>query len=176
MRFISIDLGLQGGLASVTDTGIILATAKMPLREDGSVDAYEVMLWIAQETADALESQEGLVIGMERLHAIFMSSAASTFTFGLNIGKVHGAMECLELPITEVRAVDWQNYLFTILDVPEMGEVKGGRYKRSTKDMAAWARDILWPTNELPDHDGITDALLISEYLRRLSLESKEVH
>ncbi len=175
MRHVGIDFGARGALASITDTGVICQLTKMPLLDDGTVDGYGVMVWIAEEIASCLENNEEFTITGEKLHSIFGASAKSNFGFALNIGKVKGAVECLEVPLNEVRAIDWQKHIFTALEVPEMGEVKpNGKFKRDTKGMAHFAASLLWPEQELK-HDGKIDALLIAEHIRRTHLGSKVV-
>lgn len=175
MRYIGIDMGSKGALASISDTGIIHQVTKMPLHANGEVDGYNVMVWIAEEIAGALELEEDFAIWTEDLHSIFGVSAKSNFQFGKNIGRVFGATDCLEVEVHEVHPKTWQTLIFAVTDTPEMGEVKSnGKFKRSTKDMAAWAAAILWPDEDLT-HDGMIDALLIAEFARRSNQGPKEI-
>jgi hypothetical protein len=173
-RYIAIDMGSKGALASISDTGVIHQVSKMPVHPDGEVDGYEVMVWIAEEIAGALEAGEEFQIWTEDLHSIFGVSAKSNFQFGKNIGRVLGATDCLEVQVNEVHPKTWQALIFAACEVPEMGEVKKGRYKRDTKGMAAWAATLLWPDEDL-NHDGKVDALLIAEFARRSSMGPKEI-
>lgn len=173
-RYIGIDMGLKGAIASISDTGAIHYVTKMPVTADGEIDAYQVMVIIAEEIAGALEVGEEFQIWTEDLHSIFGVSAKSNFNFGKGIGKVMGATECLEVPLNEVHPKTWQALIFAACEVPEMGEVKKGRYKRDTKGMAAWAAALLWPEED-HTHDGKVDALLIAEFARRSSMGPKEI-
>lgn len=183
MRFIGIDFGAKGGLASLSESGEILQVTRMPLNRDGSIDAFQVMIWLQEEAWQAQSKGEGIIVTGEKLHSIFGSSAKSNFQFGKNIGVAIGAIGCAQVEYREVRAVDWQESIFShswdrygcLIEVPEMGEVKsGGRYKRDTKAMASFAADALWPTNESKLTDGQIDALLIAEFSRRTYVPAKE--
>jgi hypothetical protein len=167
-------MGLKGALASISDTGMIHQATKMPLNDAGEVDAYMVMQWIGSEAEDAQNAGESMTISTENLHAIFGTSAASNFSFAYGIGKVHGVLECLEVPVNKVKPREWQEFIFAVTDTPEMTKLIKGKQKRQTKAMAEWAVSILWPEQSI-NHDGINDALLIAEYSRRSSQGSKVV-
>lgn len=178
MRYIGIDYGAKGALASLSETGEILQLTKMPEKSDGSIDAIQVKIWLWEEY---IACNGNMLITGERLHAIFGSSAKSTFSFALNIGKVLSQIETMKIPYQEVRAVDWQEYVFGIClycdgerfyHTEEMGDVKINKkgkltYKRDTKAMASFAFDALYPEYERPTTDGERDAVLIAEYARR---------
>lgn len=172
MRYLGVDFGLKGALASLSETGEILQLTKMPLLENGSVDALGVMIWLADEEQLAEANGEELVIYGENLHSIFGTSAGSNFTFAKNIGKVLGAIECAQINYFDIRAIDWQSHIFEALDVPEMGDMKTTKkgkvkYKRLTKLMAEFAFDALFPHYENKTNDGERDACLIAEFARR---------
>lgn len=176
MRYLGIDFGLKGGLCTVNETGELISAAKMPLDESGEIDGYQVMVFVAEELASAMEVGESLQIYGEDLHSIFGASAKSNFNFGRGIGKVQGAIECLEVPVYQVKPRIWQEYIFAVTETPEMGETKAnGRFKRDTKACAAWAAAILWPIENLK-HDGLIDAALIAEWARRNDQIPKEAH
>jgi hypothetical protein len=161
--YVGVDHGEKGALVALSESGEILHTLAMPLK-DGKIDCFQVYSWLYENFGDY---EHEVVACGERLHAIFKASASSTFTFGKNVGKVVGIIECLEMDYHEFRAVDWQRHIFDQHSVPEMGAPdKKGKFKRDTKAMAAFAADLIWPELNT-NHDGIIDALLIAEYGRQ---------
>ena len=167
--FIGVDHGSNGALAAISESGDIINVLKMPRKEDGDIDCFQVYSWLYENFGDY--EHEVIACG-EKLHAIFKASASTTFSFGKNIGKIVGIIECLEMDYMEVRAVDWQKYIFTELSIPETHQNKktpSGKFKRDTKVMARMAVANIWGSESLPyiKHDGICDALLIAEFARR---------
>ena len=114
---------------------------------------------------------------MEDLHAIFGSSAKSTFTFGFVAGATEAIIVALGIPYRKVQAKTWQKEAFRgIKEVRKVSttnkkgiEVKG---RIDTKLMALLASKRLYPNfDSTPTerskkaHDGIVDALLISDFV-----------
>ena len=114
---------------------------------------------------------------MEDLHAIFGSSAKSTFTFGFVAGATEAIILSLGIPYIKVQAKIWQKEAFRGIKeirkpstINKKGvEVKG---RLDTKAMALLASKRLYPKfDSTPSerskkaHDGIVDALLISDYI-----------
>lgn len=170
MIYIGIDMGIKGGLAALDEGGRILHALKMPTikRDDENhIDCFQVYSWL-YENYDSFD--EEVIIYTEKLHAIFGSAASATFNFGKTIGKTLGVVECLEMEYVEVRAVDWQKYIFTKYEIPEQQILKKGNKKptRDTKKMARIAASKIWGMDvfDYIDNDGIIDALLIAEFAR----------
>lgn len=168
MIYIGLDLGEKGALAALDESGNILEVLKMPLNSLGEVDCFQVYSWL-YENYDSYD--DDVIIYTEKLHAMFKVRASSTFQFGKTIGKTLGVVECLEMEYMEVRAVDWQKYIFTTYNIPEITVLKKGNKKptRDTKKMALEAASAIWGAEIIPyaKHDGVIDALLIAEYARR---------
>lgn len=160
--FIGTDHGAKGGLAAVSETGEIIHTLKMPLK-NGEIDCFQVYSWLYENFGDY---EHEVVACGEKLHAIFKAAASTTFSFGKNVGKIVGIIECLEMEYFEVRAVDWQKHIFTTYNIPETHQTKktpSGNLKKDTKIMAKVAVETIWPTQDTK-HDGINDALLIAKF------------
>lgn len=159
-------MGAKGALAALDESGQILQVIKMPLNSLGEIDCFQVYSWL-YENYDSYD--DDVIIYTEKLHAIFKSSAASTFTFGKTIGKTLGVVECLEMPYVEVRAVDWQKYLFTKYEVVEIHKPLKKKQKKPSRDTKAMAlvcavKAFGAPVTPYIKHDGIIDALLIAKY------------
>lgn len=163
--YLGVDHGAKGALAAIDEDGNILKTLKMPLKKDGTIDAFEIFSWLH---INLDEYEYDVLCCGERLHAIFKASASTTFIFGKNVGVVTGIIEAFQMDYQEVRAIDWQNHIFTKLSIPETHQTKktpSGKPKKDTKIMAKAAVEKLWPEQDTK-HDGINDALLIAEYAR----------
>jgi hypothetical protein len=165
--YLGVDFGLKGALAALNESGNIIDVLPMPLKSDGTIDAFQIYSWLYESWGDY---DDEVVACGEKLHAIFRASASSTFNFGKGIGLVTGIIECLEMEYFEVRAVDWQKFHFAGLDEVSFPLKKNQKKpKRNTKYMASKAALRIWEMDNLIsyiDKDGIIDALLIAEYAR----------
>lgn len=165
--FLGVDHGLKGALAVINEHGGVMRTLKMPLKKvngEESIDAFAIFSWLHLHF-DEYEF-DTLATG-ERLHAIFKAAASTTFSFGKNVGVVTGIIEAFEMDYQEVRAVEWQKYIFTTYEIPETHETKktpSGKLKKDTKIMAAIAVEKIFGDNYRGLSDGINDALLIAKY------------
>lgn len=118
-------------------------------------------------------------IVVEDVHAIFGVAAGATFTFGFVAGVIEGIISTLQLPYTKVQPKTWQKMMFEgVREVrkPDTKDKNGKIRKGSidTKAMALLAAKRLFPNFDLlptprctKPHDGIVDALLMSEYCKR---------
>jgi hypothetical protein len=163
--FIGVDHGASGALAALTEDGKIHNILKMPYR-DGKIDCFQVYSWLYENYGDY--EHEVTSCG-EKLNAIFRAAASTTFSFGKNVGKIVGIIECLEMNYLEVRAVDWQKYIFNKFSIEESYSTKktpSGKLRKDTKGMALLAATKIWGDEILPyaKHDGLIDALLIAYY------------
>lgn len=94
---------------------------------------------------------------IEEVHAIFGSSAKSTFGFGRNFGSIMGALEALNIGYDFVPPKTWQyKYHKKHMKIKDPKE-------RSLKAATALYPKVSFRHNERL-HDGIVDALLIATY------------
>lgn len=176
---LGIDFGKKGGFALVNDTNVIVKKWVMPLTSENEIDVQGVLDIATEVTGFAIENliEEELLamksipvkIHGEVLHALFNSSAKSTFNFGKAYGVVIGVVEANLGPINLVRAVDWQRKVFVEQQITEVKKPNSNR--RDTKLMALHSALQLWPDEiwiESPRHrrlhDGMIDAALIAYY------------
>lgn len=154
--YIGFDFGAKGAVAAIREDGSIHSYIKMPSH---MFDLYSYLY----ENFDEVDDE--VVAYGEELYAIFGAAAGSTFSFARVIGRAQGVIECLNIPFTGVKPRTWQELIFRVTDTPEMGDIPKGKkkFKRATKQMAAFAADALWPELDT-NHDGIIDALLIAKY------------
>lgn len=178
MYTLGIDFGKKGGFALLKEQ-VIIQKWVMPLTEDNEIDPQGV-LDIARESTERVLSElshrelvklDGMPIKIygEVLHALFNSSAKSTFNFGKAYGVVIGVIEANLGPINLIRAVDWQKQVFTQLEIAEVKKTNSNR--RDTKLMALHSALHLWPDESWVEsprhrrlHDGMIDAALIAYY------------
>lgn len=167
MFSLGIDLGAKGGFALLKDDKILFKV-KMPIHhETGDIDAYEVDGILA--VLKTIVRDAPCIVQCEALHAIYGSSAKSTYSFGSSNGYVKGICHSwFGLPI-EVKALTWQSYLFSKYEIEDIKKKNSTR--RDTKAMALKLIEKLYPsekfiasTRSSKPHDGIIDAVLIARY------------
>lgn len=162
---IGIDIGKKGAIVITNDKGIVVH--KMPMIKD-ELD-YHALYKILKVYVDL-----GHIV-FEKLGVIFGSSKGTAFSMGHQAGAVEMACIALNLPFTKVNAKDWQKEMFQGVDKiykPLKKDQKNPSI--DTKAMALVAAKRLFPNQPLTfgekatvPHDGLVDALLMSEYCRR---------
>lgn len=103
---------------------------------------------------------------VEKVHAIYGSSASSTFTFGRNYQAALCGLEASDIPYRLVAPKDWQK---TVLC--KKNKIFKNKNKVDTKAMAREAAKVIFkdesflktPRSKTP-HDGLVDAALIATY------------
>lgn len=167
---IGIDIGKQGAIC-IQERDKDMITHKMPMikTELDYLKLYQLL--------EPYEGGNGRVI-FERLGVIFGSSKQVAWSMGHQSGAVEMACVALSIPFIKVPAKEWQKAMFTGVD--EITKTanklsKTGKPVRDTKAMALVAVKRIFPTLKLtfgdratvPD-DGLIDAVLMSEYAKRL--------
>lgn len=164
MIAVGIDPGAKGAIVAVHN-GKILGKNVMPMNEDGSVDNKMLASIIKSYTS----YDEEVRFGLEKVHSIFGSSAKSNFSFGQNFQACISALDIVGASWEFIQPQKWQKEVFE-----GMSEIKNTKGKRDTKKMALMACNRMFPNEDLraterskKPHEGIVDALCISEYLLR---------
>lgn len=147
---LGVDPGITGGLACLTPEGKLLDVIEMPVL-DGEVDVFEILdfilSWGDREPRVCIEQQQSMP----------KQGVASTFKTGKNYGLLLGALRAQTLSIRIVKATEWKP-TFRL----------GGKDKDASRAMAS----DLWPDQRekwrLKRQDGLAEAALIGEHLRRL--------
>jgi len=111
---------------------------------------------------------------IEDVHAIFGSSAKSTFEFGRVNGLIESILVCNGIPYTKVQPKIWQKEMFSGIALQKKPSSTGKTMKNDTKLMALMAAKRLFPDMDFTatersknPHDGKVDSLLLCEYSRR---------
>jgi hypothetical protein len=156
MRILGIDPGLNGGLALITEDGIVTETIPTIGAEKGKTILIPALKnWLLEQKIDHAY--------LESVHAIFGASAGSTFKFGVVLGIIQGILSACGISFEMVDPKVWTR---------EMHRGVVGKLKSKQKSEIAVSR--LFPNVDLKEsprctriHDGMMDALLIAEYGRR---------
>jgi hypothetical protein len=166
---IGIDIGKQGAIC-IQEKNVEnpFITLKMPMIKT-ELD-YQALYKILEP----YEGGNGRVV-FERLGVIFGTSKATAFSMGHQAGAVEMACVALYIPFIKVPPKEWQKAMFTGVDEITKPSKTGATNVRDTKAMALVAMKRLFPTVKLtfgdsatkPD-DGLIDAVLMSEYAKRL--------
>jgi Holliday junction resolvasome RuvABC endonuclease subunit len=151
--YIGIDPGVSGGIAALTDNGMVIDAIKMPVTDQ---DVLAVTRFYS-ERADVegpcravLERVNAGVFGGRKTGQSM--GVTSAFTFGTGVGRLRMALAASDIPFDEIAPVSWQ----TALQCRSRGD------KNVTKARA----QQLFPKEKVTH--AIADALLLAEYCRRL--------
>lgn len=173
MKYIGVDPGKSGAIVIINPSGDVSCSVTPVIGKEIDWSVF----------ADLLR-QEDCHVFLEHVHAIYGSSANSTFVFGGCFEGAKAIIAALRLPFTLVQPKAWQKVMYQ--GVPEMRkppvQIKTGKRmgqfnkgKLDTKKMSLVAVKRLFPHVSLfrtprctTEHNGIVDALLLAEYGRRL--------
>jgi hypothetical protein len=146
--WIGVDPGSSGALCALSEDNTTVF-------KDYEAIPYNLALWLH----DISQSHEIQMIMIEDVHAIFGSSAKSTFNFGFNVGILHGIIRTLNLPLDLVQPKAWQKHAGVT--------AKGKLIKNEVKDIGQRiypGAQVFGPKGGLLD--GRSDALLIASYCK----------
>lgn len=158
MIFIGIDIGLDGGIASIGDDGP--KVWPMPTLKVGNRRRLNTSL-ICRSARQWHTFSDVLVMVEDQTS--FQQGRTSAFTLGKQVGIWECALIAFEVPHQFIRPRVWQSAML-------QGYDGGGKTKAASIQTA----QRLFPDVSLrrtdrceKDHDGMSDALLIAEYARR---------
>lgn len=161
--FIGIDPGINGGMACLDKHGNIVKMTTMPVSKVGTkmkLDPRAIVAWLR----GCYTEEEVKIVAIEEQRPMHRQGVTSTFSIGRGYGILEGILATLELPYEVVGAHHWQKEMFR------------GLPKGNTKDLSAKVAQQLYPKETFLKtakctkiHDGLTDAVLIAEYIRRVA-------
>lgn len=162
--YIGIDPGCKGFLVAVhskDNSSISIA--------DNSYN--EIAKWLRSIIAE----DESVVCCMEEIHAIYGSSAKSTFSFGETYGILQGLLIALRIPYHLVPPKTWQKEIWVAQD--KVYKTKNGKKSVDNKATSINAATRLFSDMDFRRtskcrsvDDNKCDATLICEYGRRKNL------
>lgn len=147
--FVGIDPGAKGSLCSLdidTKSITFLATSESP---------HLICEWL-------YEREPIRIIGIEEVHSIYGTSAASNFKFGYNVGLLHGIVGATRIGMDTVQPKIWQK---------QTGVLFRKNMSQADKKKTVAAKALqLYPDAELHGPkggllDGRADALMIAHFL-----------
>ncbi len=159
--FIGIDPGITGALVCIDEKGNIRKKDVMPVMKVGTknkLDPHAITQWFK----DCFTEEEIRIVAIEEQHAMHKQGVTSTFSTGRGYGILEGIVAALDLPYELIRAVDWQKEMFR------------GLPKGKTKELSVRVAKQLYPKEDFRKsdkckiiHDGLSDACLLAEFIRR---------
>lgn len=153
--FIGIDPGMAGGVAALDHTGGVIGCVPMPATRK---QLYDYLYKIGF-------SYQRRVAAIEAVHSMPKQGVASTFKFGKGYGEVLGICTALQFEIHEPPPQSWKKAVLAGTD--------------KSKDASIQVAENLFPSVNLvlprcrKAHDGMAEALLMAEYIRRLHLKGE---
>lgn len=152
MKYVGIDIGANGGIA-------VIENKKLIYKKLGEVKDWIKLI------------KKPVTVAIEDLHSIYGSSAKSNFSFGVNNGKVMGALECMGIDYIKVAPKTWQKSVWISEDIVKF------EGKVDTKATSLNAARRYYPHEQFlasdrssVPHDGIVDAVLLAIYAYDCSL------
>lgn len=161
---IGIDLGKEGAIV---------------IQESGNVQSHPMPLIGKELDMQALyklfepyEAGNGMIV-FEKI--VPFGPKMAMFSLGMQSGAVEMICVALAIPFTKVLSQAWQKEMFTgVGEMTKASKTTKSGTSRDTKSMATIAAKRLFPTVQLTfgnpnkkPHDGLVDALLMSEYAKR---------
>ena len=170
--YIGIDVGGRGFI-SMQKNG---AWEHFSIEDNDLYQLSEIMRHARRENAN-------IACVIEDVHAIFGSSAKSTFAFGFNKGYLVGLLAANQIPYTLVQPKEWQREMWGNSDMVVIYKevtVKGKKVSKkevNTKQTSINACKRLFPMIDLRKSerskkidDNKVDSILMAEYARRKNL------
>lgn len=170
--YLGIDVGSKGFIT--LNTGIDLRF--YPIADNDGYKLSDILRNIKEEYPN-------VICAMEEIHAIFGSSAKSTFSFGEINGLLKGLLIANKIPYHLVQPKKWQSEIWENKDMVvayKQVTIKGKQVTKkdvNTKQTSLNAAKRIFPNVDLRKtekcknlDDNKCDSLLISEYARRKNL------
>lgn len=162
---IGIDIGKTAGAFAIQEAGEI-KTFQMP--KIGTELDYQAIY----QLLEPYEAGNGMCV-FEDLGVIFGSSKATALSMGHQAGAIEMACIALSIPFVKVKAKVWQKEMF--IGIEEIQRMSKKKMVRDTKAMALMAVKRRFPKLKLTfgtvakvPHDGLVDAVLMSEFAKSL--------
>lgn len=164
--WIGIDPGLNGAIA-VQHSNWTTQAFRLPKNADGSLNLLEISHMI--DNMLGYDQNWGMyrptLVYIEKVGSMPGQGVASSFKFGLVTGMMHGLIAAKGLDVFTVHPVKWKNRILP----------KGCHSKQDAIDYCKLKFpdvDLVNSIRSHKEHDGICDALCISEYARYFHSEN----
>jgi hypothetical protein len=165
---IAIDIGKHGAVCIRKKDLIITKPMPMISSELDYRGLYEIL---------AGEDTSTIHVVFEKLGVIFGTSKTTAFSMGHQAGAVEMLCIALDIPFSKIHAKVWQKEMFEGTSLVTKKSKSGKSVVTDTKATALIVAKQLFPNEKLTfgdratkPHDGLIDALLMSEYAKRRNL------
>lgn len=164
--YVGIDNGLDGAIVAIDDAGKIVVRHTMPVikgaksRREYDMQQITTMLSNIQQFAFS-SGQLPVVVGLEKAQVTHIAGKNSCFMMGYCYGMMQGILNSMKISYVVFRAVDWQKEIFNGMSGTDTKQ-KSIIYAKRKYPEQDWRKSDR-STNE---HDGLTDALCIANYLK----------
>lgn len=179
-HYIGIDPGKTGGIVVVNSSGEFVSKHPIPLigKDIDTDELANIFEYIVEESKKVDAISHACI---EKVHAVFGSSASNTWSFAYCVGLLDGIIRTKKIPFTKIQPKDWQSLVWQTDEIErepstidKKGRVKQGKVKTKLVSLKAFRRIFpqvdLRPTERSKNQsDGLVDAILIAEAVRRLN-------
>lgn len=148
--YIGIDPGKAGAIVILYTTGHIEATA-MPI-SGKAIDIATLNEWIYERVKET-----NPITIIEKVHSMPGQGVSSTFSFGFNVGVLHGVITSLMIPLYPVAAPTWKRIV--LKDTKKDKDAAIAFCRRVYPSFSLFAT-----TRSRVPHNGIADALCMAHY------------
>lgn len=154
--YLGVDPGQRGSLCFLDTDSRRIKFVPTPCLECNAKQVRAITM--------AMHKRYGIhMIGLEKVHAIFGTSAGSNFKFGYNVGAINALMETTGIGIDLITPKTWQKGIGIVSQKPPR---KPPQLKKAIAAVALRLypnASILGPRGGILD--GRSDALMIAHYL-----------
>lgn len=145
-HFIGIDPGISGGAALIDEESQVVSTIKF------SASEHDIQHWFEQDLIWNPDAKTKAVL--ERVHSMPKQGVRSVFTFGQQYGFCRGILVANKISFREV--------------VPSVWQINQSCLSKGDKKVTYRRAQQIFP--EIKITHAIADALLISDYCRKLDM------
>lgn len=161
--YVGIDSGLQGGIAVIDETGILIVCDVMPvITGKDSRTQYDILeitnrLLLLNNNVENAQ----IIVAIEKAQITPVAGKNACFSMGFCYGMLQGILTSLRIPFKVISPKTWQAKIHN--------QIEGSDKKQ---------RSIIYCSRKFPEcnlkrterstklHDGKADAICIAEYLR----------
>lgn len=162
MIYIGIDPGLTGGMAAIDEhsTPIFVGAFRSVA---GEFDAHQ-FADVLTDIRIQLGGPAKWMAALEKVHAMPGQGVSSMFKFGSVFGAIKGVLAAKAIPYELITPQAWMKIMFA-------GENSEGKERGKSVAQRLFPEVILRETPRCrTNHSGMSEALLIAEFLRRKHL------
>lgn len=165
--FIGIDPGLSGAVAMIDSNKKIISITLTPTvvvkKGKGKKTLYleSEMVDILEECRNHCKNQHSISIGIENVHSMPGQGVTSMHSMGMGFGTWLGIIAALRIPYSRIEPIKWKKSV----------GIPSGSDKRASVVRALQLfphANLMRSDRARVESDGLADALLIAEYMRRM--------